>query len=46
MEGDYKTPILKGIHEQRFFKSTVSHIDMVLNVYHQIDDFKLTNNLN
>jgi hypothetical protein len=46
IDGDYKTPLLRGIHEQRFFKSTVSNVDMVSNVYQQIDDFQLVNNLN
>jgi hypothetical protein len=46
IDGDYKTPILRGIHEQRFFKSDVSNVDMVSNVYQQIDDFQLVNNLN
>ncbi|MEN9612178.1 MAG: hypothetical protein RLZZ628_2992 [Bacteroidota bacterium] len=45
IEGDYKTPQLKGIHEQRFFKSEVSGVEMVSNVYQQIDDFQIINNL-
>lgn len=45
IDGDYQTPVLRGIHTQRFSKSAASGVALVSNTYQQFDDFQLINNL-